>query len=140
MMKAVFTIYLLALMAPGVYADSISTQLKVCAQLTANKDRLVCYDKLSSSLKQRSEQDFGQEQKFISEAPDSIEARIQKIQKGAYDKNIITLENGQVWKQNDSSRAHWKSGDLVIVERALFGSFFMKTVNGGRKMRVKRLK
>lgn len=91
-------------------------------------------------LAKRAEQDSGQEYKQTEEAPESIEAKIAEIQEGAHNKKIVTLENGQVWKQNDAGRIFWKSGDLVVVERAMFGSFFMKPADGGKKMRVKRLK
>ncbi|WP_143732686.1 hypothetical protein [Microbulbifer sp. GL-2] len=139
-MKSVLAIVLFTLLTGSVYANSINKQLKACSEIMQDSDRLVCYDGLSNSLEQRAEQDFGQELKQVSEAPESIEAKIANIQKGAYDKKIITLDNGQIWKQNDSARTHWSSGDRVTVERALFGSFFMKLADGGRKMRVKRLK
>ncbi|MFA0792214.1 hypothetical protein ACCI51_16820 [Microbulbifer echini] len=95
---------------------------------------------MSLSLEKRAEQDFGQELKQIVEAPESIEAKIADIQDGAHDKKIVTLENGHIWKQNDTGRIFWQAGDLVIVERAMFGSFFMKPTQGGKKMRFRRLK
>jgi len=132
---------LLALLATGANADSLSGQLQGCATIAADSERLACYDTLSKTLDGRAEQNFGQERKRIAEeAPDSIEATIAGIQEAAYGKLLITLDNGQVWRQNDSARVNWESGDPVIVERALFGSFFMKQPDGGRRMRVKRVK
>ncbi|WP_444909155.1 hypothetical protein [Microbulbifer sp. TRSA005] len=139
-MTRIFIISLLAILTPNVYADSLGKQLKHCSKVTSNTDRLACYDKLSSSIEKRAEQDFGQELKQIKEAPESIEARIAEIQEGAHNKKIVILENGQIWKQNDTGRVFWKAGDLVTVERAMLGSFFMKPADGGKKMRVKRLK
>ncbi|WP_299585003.1 hypothetical protein [uncultured Microbulbifer sp.] len=139
-MKRIFIASLLTLLAPTIYANSLGKQLKECSEITTNTDRLSCYDKLSLSLEKLAEQDFGQELKQIAEAPESIEAKIADIQDGAHDKKIVTLENGQIWKQNDTGRIFWQAGDLVIVERAMFGSFFMKPTQGGKKMRVRRLK
>ncbi|SDZ86538.1 hypothetical protein SAMN05216562_0859 [Microbulbifer marinus] len=132
---------LLALLATGASADSLANQLKGCSSIEADTERLACYDALSNSLTERAEQHFGQEQqRVIEEAPDSIEATIAQIDKVAYGKLLITLDNGQVWRQNDSGRVNWKTGDSVTVERALFGSFLMKPTDGGRNLRVKRVK
>ncbi|WP_444884288.1 hypothetical protein [Microbulbifer sp. PSTR4-B] len=139
-MTRIFIISLLAILTSSVYADSLGKQLKHCSKVTSNTDRLACYDKLSNSIERRAEQNFGQEYKQTVETPESIEARITEIQESTHNKKIITLENGQIWKQNDTGRIFWKAGDLIIVERAMFGSFFMKPANGGKKMRVKRLK
>ncbi|USD20227.1 hypothetical protein MJO52_14225 [Microbulbifer variabilis] len=139
-MTRFFIISLLAILTSSVYADSLGKQLKHCSKVTSNTDRLACYDKLSNSIERRAEQNFGQEYKQTVETPESIEARITEIQESTHNKKIVTLENGQIWKQNDTGRIFWKAGDLIIVERAMFGSFFMKPANGGKKMRVKRLK
>lgn len=131
----------LLLMAGSACADSLTNQLRGCASLDKDSERLACYDALSQSLDERAEEDFGREQERIAEeAPDSIQAKIEKLREAAYGKRVITLDNGQVWRQNDSTRVTWDEGDAVVVERALFGSFMMKKVGGARSMRVRRLK
>ncbi|WP_193164707.1 hypothetical protein [Microbulbifer hainanensis] len=131
----------LLLLASHASADSLTDQLRDCAAIKQDSERLACYDDLSGSLDKRAKQNFGREQTQISEeAPDSISVKIATIQSGAYGKLIITLDNGQVWRQNDSVRVHWDSGEQVLVERGAFGSFFMKLESGGRKIRVKRIK
>lgn len=139
-MRTVLTLTLSTLLAASATADSVTNQLKGCSTIKADAERLKCYDALSNSLEQRAEENFGQEQRqVVEEAPDSIEATITQIDQAAYGKLLITLDNGQVWRQNDSGRVNWKSGDKVIVERALFGSFKMKSASGGRTLRVKRV-
>ncbi|MFC6632064.1 hypothetical protein [Microbulbifer taiwanensis] len=140
-MRTLYTIPLLALLAAGATAeDSLTKQLRGCSTIKDNSERLACYDALSKTLDKRAEQIFGQEQQRIAEeAPESIDATIAEVQKIAYGKLLITLDNGQVWRQNDSGRVHWKGGDTVTLERGLFGSFFMKAEDGGRKIRVKRV-
>lgn len=136
-----FTLAALLLVATGAGANSITNQLKGCASLEKDSERLACYDALSRSLDERAEENFGREQERIAEeAPDSIKAKVDRIQEAAYGKLVITLDNGQVWRQNDSTRVTWDQGDTVMVERALFGSFMMKKMGGARSMRVKRLK
>ncbi len=44
-----------------------------------------------------------------TEEIDRIEARVVEVRKSASGKAIITLDNGQVWKQSDSSRARCPS-------------------------------
>ncbi|WP_141398452.1 MULTISPECIES: hypothetical protein [Microbulbifer] len=129
----------LFVLACGASADSLTNQMRGCASIKSDNERLACYDALSKSLDARAEDIFGQEQKrIVEEAPEQITAQVKAIQKGAYGKAIIVLDNGQVWRQNDSGRILWDAGDSVVVERGLFGSFFMKSTGGGRKIRVKR--
>ncbi|WP_444917731.1 hypothetical protein [Microbulbifer sp. JMSA003] len=140
-MKVPFIFVIFVLLAPSVFAESITNQIKSCAGIEPRDNRLACYDQVAASLEHQAAVAFGYEQKLISEeAPQKIDAKIVDIHIGAHEKRFITLDNGQLWKQNDSSRVFWKVGDSVIIERALLGSFFMKPADGGRKLRVKRIK
>lgn len=51
---------------------------------------------------------------------------------------LITLDNGQVWKQVDSSSLRLRVGDAVEIERASLGSFMLKKQGSKRSMRVSR--
>ncbi|GAA5445131.1 hypothetical protein Misp06_03324 [Microbulbifer sp. NBRC 101763] len=139
-MKAVLCSLALILLTPIAYANSLTKQLETCSAIAVDEDRLACFDSLSGSLEQQAKQSFGQEHKATLQVPEYIEAKIAKIQDDSYGKKIITLDNGQIWKQSGSARIFWGAGDLVTVERAMLGSFFMKQADGGRKMRVKRVK
>ncbi|WP_444907751.1 hypothetical protein ACJJIR_06705 [Microbulbifer sp. SSSA008] len=122
-----------------VFATPLTEELAKCSRIEADIKRLSCYDMLTDSLKDRAKNEFGKKQKsVVTETPSFIEARIVSITKGAYHKSLIKLDNGQVWRQNDDSRIHWKTGSLVVVEKAMLGSFFMQAKDGGRKVRVKR--
>ncbi|WP_226702656.1 hypothetical protein [Microbulbifer elongatus] len=123
-------------------ADTLSEQLKKCSQFNDDKKRLACFDKLAGNLQQHAEKQFGQEQiQVIEEAPESITATITQATKGAYGKYTFTLDNGQVWRQVESSRtAIWRGGEEIVVERGALGSFMMRKTTGGRSLRVKRLK
>ncbi|GAA5525366.1 hypothetical protein Maes01_01935 [Microbulbifer aestuariivivens] len=129
----------LLLLAANASGDSLTKQMRGCAAIESDDERLSCFDALSQSLDARAEQMFGREKKHITEeAPEQMAAKILSVQEGAYGKAIIALDNGQLWRQNDNLRVLWSAGDPVIVERGIFGSFFMRSADGGRKIRVKR--
>lgn len=73
-----------------------------------------------------------------AEQMDSLSATVTKLQKYTYDKVLITLDNGQVWKQVDSSSLRLRVGDAVDIERASLGSFMLKKKGSKRSMRVSR--
>ncbi|MDP5209738.1 hypothetical protein [Microbulbifer sp. 2205BS26-8] len=71
-MKVLLPLSLLALLAPGVSANTLNEQLQQCSRIMPDSSRLICYDKLNAALEQSAEQNFGREQKQISQAPQSI--------------------------------------------------------------------
>ena len=56
---------------------------------------------------------------------DQIEATVADVRQSVGEKLIVTLGNGQVWRQLDSKPLHLKSGDGVVVRKASFGSFLL---------------
>ena len=68
-----------------------------------------------------------------------IEARVSKIKTSATGYAVITLDNGQVWKQIDSSRLRLSGNDQVTIRRAAFGSFMLRKTGKKTIMRVKRI-
>jgi len=92
---------------------------------------------------------FGKNQeeirKSVQEATDTpeineIEAKVSKLSKSvATGYVVITLDNGQVWKQIDSSKLRLSDNDQVTIRRASFGSFMLKKTGRNTTMRVKRI-
>ncbi len=70
---------------------------------------------------------------------EQIEARISKVITSNTGHAIITLDNGQVWKQTDRLRLRLSEQDEVIISRGIFGSY--KLVKAGRNttIRVRRI-
>ncbi|MDF2178736.1 hypothetical protein P2G88_10795 [Aliiglaciecola sp. CAU 1673] len=60
------------------------------------------------------------------------------MEKGSYNKPIMTLDNGQLWKQVDSQRYYMPDGHLYI-ERGALGSFWLGSEDANRRMRVSRI-
>lgn len=73
-----------------------------------------------------------------NERIDSLSATVTKLQHYSYDKVLIALDNGQVWKQVDSSSLRLRVGDTVDIERASLGSFMLRKKGSKRSMRVAR--
>jgi hypothetical protein len=86
---------------------------------------------------------FGLEhrQKPDEERPDELQLKWTKKKKDAYDKWIITLENGQVWHQTDSRHFNFiNSEQWVVISRGVLGSFFLAEPDRKGWIRVKRVK
>ena len=83
-------------------------------------------------------------QKTVQEATgtediDRLESLVSKIRISASGKAIITLDNGQVWAQVDSSRLRLSGYDRVVIRKASLGSFMLTKVGSKTSMRVKRI-
>lgn len=68
-----------------------------------------------------------------------IEAIVTDVQKTATRKFIVSLDNGQTWRQLDGQRLSIMSGDAVIVRKASLGSYLLEKQSGSRSIRVTRL-
>jgi hypothetical protein len=80
--------------------------------------------------------------KSVQEATDTkkidrIEAIVVEIDKSASGKVVITLDNSQVWKQSDNSRARLSVNDKVTIRRRSFGSYSL--YSSKTSIRVKRI-
>jgi hypothetical protein len=84
---------------------------------------------------------FGQEDKqrtknLIKE----IQAQVVLVKKGTHSKQIITLNNGQVWRQTDSTYLKLRKGQAIIIKRGAMGSFFIGKHSTNKRIRAKRIK
>lgn len=78
----------------------------------------------------------------VQEATDTeeierIEATVVEVRKTKSGKAVITLDNGQVWIQADSSRARVSIDDKVTIRRRSFGSYTLYSKK--TSIRVKRI-
>lgn len=51
---------------------------------------------------------------------------------------ILTFENGQEWRQTDTVSIKVEAGDVMYIERGIFGSFFASSDDIKKRIRVKR--
>ena len=149
-MKKLFPTLLILFALPAVAADDA---LLECRQIEDIAERVACYDNIVDSRSEPADIPdaqslFGKndadakrivETTLDIEQIDHVEAVITNIQKSASRKLVVTLDNGQTWRQLDSRPIHFKSGEAVIVREASLNSFLMEKKSGSRSIRVKRV-
>lgn len=144
--------------APGRADDeSLDANVRACARLQHDRERLACYDRkvapLASSeaptIEPPSEEMFGIDSDTPEEttettqsAPDredlaEITAKVTEIKRVGRSTQV-TLDNGQVWQTQEERELLLKSGDVVRIARAVLGTFRMVTPSS-RTVRVQRI-
>ncbi len=83
--------------------------------------------------------DFGRTKSRPSDDLQQITGKVKALSTNNQRKLIITLENGQAWRQTDSDSLSIKVGNNVNIEKAAFGSFLLNVEGSNRKIRVKRV-
>ncbi|MBH0048155.1 MULTISPECIES: hypothetical protein [unclassified Pseudoalteromonas] len=85
--------------------------------------------------------DFGLEHKESQvEKETEIKAMVTSVKEAAYGELIISLDNGQQWRQIGSDRMRLKENDTIVISRGAFNSFLLKQDGKNRSIRVKRTK
>lgn len=83
--------------------------------------------------------EFGLEHKVKENVGDELVGVVASVKQSRHNGLTITLENGQVWRQIGSDSFKIKSGDTIVISRAMFNSFLMKKQGQNRSIRVKRV-
>jgi hypothetical protein len=127
-------------------ASSIQTEGARAPKIPAPADAAAVTANPAANVSQ--EEIFGKNEaeirKSVQEAAgekeiDQIEARVSKVRESSAGKAIITLDNGQVWTQIDSSRLRLSGDDRITIRRASLGSFMLSKTGSKVLMRVKRI-
>ncbi|AZG71971.1 hypothetical protein [Shewanella livingstonensis] len=85
-------------------------------------------------------EDFGLQRKVIEDEVDKIYSEVVSIKKDALGAFIITLNNGQVWKQSSSKYYKIKKGQRIFIKTGALNSFLLGSDERNATTRVKRLK
>jgi len=67
-----------------------------------------------------------------------LRASVTEIRAGGIDRIVLMLDNGQIWRQVDTTDLKIRVGDAVVIRRAAFGSFKLNKDGSNRSMRVNR--
>lgn len=130
----------------------VPVELRDCVGIERNTERLACFDRGIAAIMGRvgaiapsTESSFG----LVASTrrpgdPDtagsgelrSVRGKVTEL-KMANGERLITLDNGQTWRQLSGGTLLLKVGDEVEITRAALGSFQMK-VPSGRSAKVKR--
>ena len=74
-----------------------------------------------------------------SDTVDRLVATITGVRLYKVDRVIITLDNGQEWRQTSASRKSFSVGDKIEINKGSFGSYRMTELDGSHAMKVRRL-
>jgi len=114
-------------------AAAIETAATATMESTADASQEAFFGKNEAEIRKSARESAG------TTEIDQMDARVSEVRKSATGKAIITLDNGQVWKQIDSSRLRLSSDDQVTIRRASLGSFMLYKTGSKSLMRVKRI-
>lgn len=130
-------------------------ELRSCAAIADEGDRLACYDALAARAAAEPESraeppepraeppggPWGLE-KQTPEEPSQLSAAVVRAVENQYGKMIFTLDNGQVWEQSDYAPwvARKRQRPRVVIRKTFSGSYLLKLESGGRSIRVKRVR
>lgn len=123
------------------------SDFKECRVIKAKSERLLCYDTIADGgifdnqkLQQEQVDNFGSTKKEIDVSVDSLTVSIVRIQKDTYDHLLLHTSDGQVWKQQSTSKLNLKAPFEAKIEPGSLGSFFLVTEDGNHQIRVKRVR
>ena len=126
--------------APAVAAEDVESAVRACRSEPDDGRRLACYDGAvdgkAAAPAPTPEENFGREHRIEHErlerqheearALGGIEATVASIETRMDGLMTITLDNGQVWRQNaPDSRFRLKVGDLVKIQPGSLKSFIL---------------
>lgn len=160
MLRTLIAIVLPTFIGSAALAQTaVPPEFVTCSRIQKNSERLACYDRAVAYLGQPAEQQtsapsaaasFGL-QASVPQPPaaaakdresdevSSITARVTEVTADREGKKLVTLDNGQTWREvSKSSFVSLKAGDEVTISRAALGSFMMSVPNG-RPLRVRRV-
>jgi hypothetical protein len=131
-------------------AEPLSDGLQRCARETDEHLRLKCFDDLAASLPQRKRDEFGMtaaiaERKDPSapKAPlidtELLDAKIAGLRQGSHGEYTFTLDNGQVWvEQEFRPGERFRVGESVQIRHGFMSSLWL-SASDHRMTRVKRI-
>ena len=143
--------------APLRADESLDANVRACARLQNDRERLVCYDRRVAPLASAdapqdeapAEEMFGVDASMSApaasepERPASreelseITAKVKSVQKVGRSTQIV-LDNGHVWQTDDDRELLLKPGDSITITRAALGTFRLATPSN-RYARVRRV-
>jgi hypothetical protein len=130
--------------------DSVIDRMRNCATEADEAKRLVFYDSAIGRSKSGQNDDLGvtgellrhkEKQAGITAAPpDDMTAKVVAIANGRYGKSVVTLDNGQVWAQQEVPDFTLQVGDAITIRRGVLGALWLVSPSGHAQIRVQRIK
>lgn len=79
------------------------------------------------------------EESYGIETADELTAQVTAVRRGPDRLYVITLENGQVWRQAEAASFVIRAGDSAEIEAGALGAYYLRRNGKGRAIRVKRV-
>jgi len=128
--------------------DTLSDGLRRCARESDQTQRLACFDKLAASLPKVEADKFGMTADIAHKrAPtegygnkkEVLTGTIRALRQGPRGELIFTLDNDQVWRQDQPSpNISFSVGEAVRIEHGAMSSLWL-AADHGRKTKVRRV-
>ncbi|MEP7242547.1 MAG: hypothetical protein ABI885_02565 [Gammaproteobacteria bacterium] len=129
---------LLCAASPLALAKPLLEQLRTCAAETEDARRLACYDREVGSALKVGEASMGAPAAPPPPVVAKLQAHVTKLAEQTGGKLVFTLDNGQVWRQSESTPPpNIKQGETVTITPGALGSFWL-VGESRRSIRVKR--
>lgn len=137
----IFAALLPVMTVPAFAQTGVQDKLKDCARIADGAQRLACFDALTLGLKPGDDVSFGAAPATKPVEPDRVSLAVSVLDKGADGKLRFTMENGQVWRQVDTTKLpNTSKGPWTAeIRKAAMGTFLL-SLNHGRVVRVERVK
>ena len=137
--RCVLTGFLVSLSGTVLSADSAGK----CAEIAAPVDRLACYDKASPPVVKGDVAAVGfglSSKKEDKPEPVQVAAKITAVSTMRDGKRLITLDNGQVWRETEAKpMVIIKKNVPITVREAALGTYLL-VISDNTALRVKRVK
>jgi hypothetical protein len=144
----VMTLLVWVSMPAEARTDPLADGLRRCAGETDQAKRLACFDALVTTLPKVEADQFGltadiarkRDPVAEREAEDAVlPGKILALRQGPRGEWIFTLDNQQVWDQQQAEPSkRFEVGEVVHIEHGAMGSLWL-AADKGRKTRVKRI-
>jgi hypothetical protein len=135
---------------PALGGESVIDRVRACATEADEAKRLVCYDSAIGRSKSGQNDDLGvtgellrhkEQQAGIPAAPaEDLTGKVVAIANRGSGKFVVTLDNGQVWAQQEVPDFTLQVGAVITVRRGVLGALYMVSPSGHAQVRVQRVK
>lgn len=151
------SLVVLLLASPILQAQSsLANQLEQCRAEQNALKRLVCYDEINTrnsgspapqaaerarevTSRAQTTDNFGKEHRQVAENPvDQMYATVTTLSFTRRNELIIELDNGQIWRQNESGQFPLQTGERIYIKRGMLGAFYLGKDGNNRTLRVVR--
>jgi len=142
----------LVLCSGAAFADDMLDSVRECMKQSDDAKRLACYDSALGRTKPGLNNDLGVTNKLLHEkqraagisAPSpkdlDLSAVVQTVAQAAHGKFVVTLDNGQVWAQQEEVDFPLAAGDHITIRRGMLGALYLAKTGQNLTTRVGRIR